>query len=117
MASSPTFVAAAKTWQQQIATANTANDGSGTLGDIVAAGASGSRISSIRIQGVGAVTNGKIRFYLYDGANTRLWKERSVTTTTPTGTVLGWEDEITIPDGLNLPTGWHLKAAPHNAET
>lgn len=116
MASSPVFIGAPKVWQQQISTANTARDGSGTIGTIMSAGASGSRISGIRIMSVGTVTAGMIRFFINDGTNKYLWKERPVIAVTASGSAAGFDDEFIIPDGLVLPTGWSLLAATNNAE-
>lgn len=119
MASTPQFIGTPQVWQNQLTAANTNRDGSGTLVTLVTGSATpGTRLDKIRIAGVGTVTAGMIRFYLNDGTNTRLIKERAVTATTPTGTVAGWEDEWTLQDGLYLPTAsWSLKASTHNAET
>ncbi len=64
MAASPVFVGTPKVWQQAIATANTARDGTGTLADVVTAGASGSRIDKIRVVASGTTTAGVIRIFL-----------------------------------------------------
>jgi hypothetical protein len=119
MASAPVFVGTPKTWFAQVSAANTNRDGSGTIVDLVTAGANGSRIDEVEIEAAGTVTAGVIRLYLYDGTNTRLFKERLVSATTPSTTVKVWEDVVTFLNGLNLPPGatWKLRVSTHNAET
>lgn len=118
MATDPIFAATPKAAQTQIATANTARDGSGTIGTLLTSGASGSRIEEIHIVGVGTVTGGMVRlFSSFDSGTTkRLLRERPVTATTPSATAAGWLDIITFAN-LVLPTGSQIYAATHNAET
>jgi hypothetical protein len=118
MGTSPTYVETAKVWQQQILTGNTNRDGAtGTYGTIVTAGSGGSRLTGGRIEGVGTVTAGMIRLFVSDGTNTRLYDERPVTATTPSGTVPGWQDDFSFPESFTLQSGWSLKASTNNAET
>lgn len=49
MASTPTFVATPKLGFGQVSVANTARDGSGTIVDILTAGASGAKVEEIRL--------------------------------------------------------------------
>lgn len=116
MASAPIFVGVPKTWQAALSAANTNRDGSGTLVSVLSAGASGSRIDRLRVVASGTTTAGVIRYYVNDGTNKYLIKERLVTAITPSATVQVFEDEVSFGDGLVLPTGWSLMAAPHNAE-
>jgi hypothetical protein len=103
----------------QITAANTARDGTGSVVTLVTGNAApGTRIDKVRTMGVGTVTAGMIRFFINDGTNKRLIKERTVTATTPSATVAGFEDEWTLQDGLYLPSGtWSLMASTNNAET
>lgn len=125
MANFPNFASTPRANQSQISTANTARDGSGTLVDIVVAGASGTRIDQIKIKATGTTTAGMIRLFISDGTTNRLWKEIAVAAITPSGTVQSWESndaDLRTPAGdgtplLALPSGYRLKAAPHNAET
>src|SRR4051794_40516547 len=116
MASAPVFVGVPKTWQAALSAANTARDGSGTLVTLMSAGASGSRIDRLRVVASGTTTAGVIRYFLNDGTNKYLHKERLVTAITPSTTLGVFEDEVTFADGLVLPTGWSLMAGTHNAE-
>ena len=122
MATDPNFAGTPLAGNAQISTANTNRDGTGTLGTVVTAGASGSRIEEVVIEATGTTTAGIVRLFLNDGTNTRLWREVAVTAATPSGTVLAFTASVrndTRPDLplLVLPTGWSLRASTHNAET
>jgi hypothetical protein len=117
MGTTPVFIATPKTWLGQVSAANTNRDGSGTVVDIVTAGANGSRIDNIEITAAGTVTAGVVRLYLNDGTNTRLFKEAMVTATTPSTSVEVFRAALCLAEGLVLPSGWKLKASTHNAET
>lgn len=106
----------------QISTANTNRDGTGTIGTIFTAGASGSRIDAINIKATGTTTAGMIRLFIHDGTNARLLTEVPVMAITPSGTLPSWEAQLNtntmtqvLP--LVLPTGYSLRAATNNAET
>jgi len=116
MATAPVFVGVPKTWQAALSAANTNRDGTGTLVTVMSAGASGSRIDKLRVVASGTTTAGVIRYFLNDGTNKYLYRERLVSAITPSATVAVFEDDVSLVDGLVLPTGWSLMAAPHNAE-
>ena len=106
----------------QISTANTNRDGTGTIGTIFTAGASGSRIDAINIKATGTTTAGMIRLFIHDGTNARLLTELPVLALTPSATLPSWETQLNtntmtqvLP--LVLPTGYSLRAATNNAET
>ncbi|WP_315742857.1 MULTISPECIES: hypothetical protein [unclassified Bradyrhizobium] len=117
----PLFIVTPQVWRVQINTANTNLDGSGTLLSLASGNtAPGSRIDKIRIQGVGSVADGMIRFFLANssGSTKHLIKERPVKATVPSGTVAGFEDEWTMQEGLSLPDAtWSLLVATHVANT
>lgn len=118
MATSPSFIGTPEVWQQQVSTGNTNRDGvTGTYATLVTAGSNGTRLYGGRIEGVGTVSNGMIRLFIYDGTNARLYDERIVNATTPSGTVPGWQDDFNFPDGFVLPSGWQLKVSTNNSET
>lgn len=122
MATGPNFAATPLSGVAQISVANTGRDGTGTLGTVVTAGASGSRIEEIVIEATGTTTAGMVRLFVNDGTNSRLWREVAVTAATPSGTVLAFtasvrnDTRVDLPL-LVLPTGWSLRASTHNAET
>lgn len=120
MASVPTFYAAPRAQATLISTANTARDGSGTLGTCFTAGASGSKVERIIVQATGTTTNGMVRLYLHNGTAAFLWREIAVSAITPGATTQAFRDEVdgSRPENvLLLPSGWSLRAAPHNAES
>ena len=81
-----------KTVVKQLTTANSNRDGStGTVVDLVSGTAAGVIITSVRIKSRDAVSDGMIRFYVYDGTNARLYDEVPVTATSPTATTKTFE--------------------------
>lgn len=100
----------------QISVANTNRDGTGTIVDSYTAVAGGSQPNRIDIKAVGTTTAGMIRLYIFDGTNTRLLKEFTVSPITPSGTVASWETSWTV-SGIRLSSGQKLRASTHNAET
>lgn len=100
------------------ATANTARDGSGTVATILTAGSGGTRVERIKFKATGTTTAGMLRLYADNGTIKTLLEEIPVSAITPSATIETWEGEILFGDAepLVLPTGWTLKAAPHNAE-
>lgn len=122
MATTPAYAATPRCGIGQISTANTGRDGSGTLGTIFTAGASGSRIDAVMLKATATTTAGMIRLYIHDGTTARLLTEVPVVAVTPSATTPAWEAQLTA-NGLSdvlpiiLPNGYSLRAAPNNAET
>lgn len=102
----------------QISTANTARDGTGTLGTVFTAGASGGRIDKLLIHATGTTTAGMVRLFIDNGAGAiRLVKEVPVLAITPSATIPAWQAEVTFDIGLELQANAILKASTHNAES
>lgn len=118
MASTPLYTGTVRASNASISTANTNRDGTGTLGTVITAGSSGTRIERVTITGTGSTTAGMVRLFVYDGTNTYLIKEQPVTAITPSATVAAFTTDITFGDVnfLVLPNGYSLKASTHNAE-
>jgi len=119
MAATPNFSATAQCGIAVISTANTARDGSGTLGTVLTAGASGSRVERVTIRATGTTTAGMIRLFVHDGTNARLIDEVPVPAITPSGTVPAFQVDVTFGDNrpLLLPNLFSLRASTNNAET
>lgn len=125
MSTTANYAATPKNGSAQIATANTARDGTGTLGTVYTAGASGSRIDSIVVQATGTTTAGMIRFFTSIDAGTtkRLVYELPVLANTASATVPVWQYTLTsqnasfMQNGLVLQASALLYAATNNAET
>ncbi len=116
MATTPAFAATPATAVVQISTANTNRDGTGTIGTVLTAGSSGTRVDQVDITATGTTTAGVVRLFIHDGSNARLWREVLVTATTPSTTVAVWSQSLTDL-GLILKNGYSLRASTHNAET
>lgn len=101
----------------QATAANTARDGTGTLANIIIAGATGSRVDAIVFTAPGTVTAGMLRLFLTIGANTRLIDEIPVTATTPSATVPAWRVQYIPQVPLVLQAAAVLSFATNNAET
>jgi hypothetical protein len=118
------YAATPKNGSAQIATANTARDGTGTLGTVLTAGANGSRIDSLDIQATGTTTAGMIRFFTSIDAGTtkRLVYEQPVLAITASATVPVWSVTLTsqnasfMQNGLVLQANAILYASTNNAE-
>lgn len=110
------YAATPKTAVVLISTANTARDGTGTLGTVFTAGSSGSRIDDIVIEATATTTAGMVRLFLHNGTSAFLWKEVPVSAVTPSATV-GTFSSLLYNQALILQTGWSLRASTHNAET
>ncbi len=124
MSTSANYAATPKNSGVQIATANTARDGTGTLGTVYTAGTSGSRIDSIIIQATNTTTAGMIRFFISidSGTTKRLIGEVPVlaitaAATTPVfQTVLTSQNSAFMQNGLVLQANAILYASTNNAE-
>lgn len=118
MATAPTYAATPVAALPQVSAANTNRDGTGTVVTVIAGATGGRRITRVIVQAVGTTTAGMVRLYLYDGTNTRLFREVSVTAITPSGTVQAFRAEVVMPPEFALPSSsWELRASTHNAET
>lgn len=113
----PRFVETAVIGAVSIATANTARDGTGTIGTVLTAGAQGTLVELVRVVAVGTTTAGVVRLFLHDGSTYYLYEEILVTAITPSTTIAVFEAEFVPTKPLVLPTGWSLRASTHNAET
>jgi hypothetical protein len=111
------FIDAPKTWLGQISAANASLDGSGTLASIATGGPNGSRIDLVRIDAIVTTTAGMWRLYLYDGTNTRLIKEITVSANTKSATNPAYSAEWVPTSPIILTnSSWILKASTENAE-
>lgn len=121
MATQPQYAATPRCGIGQVSVANTARDGTGTIGTVFTAGTNGSRIESISIQATSTTTPGMVRLFLHDGTNSRLWREVAVSAATPSATAKAFATALaarTNPDLLpiHLPPGYSLRASTNNAE-
>lgn len=117
MATSPQFPSVVKTWfnTENILTANTAYDGTGTqgstIGTIVTAGASGSYVEKISIRAKGTNVATVIRLFVNDGlgltaTDSSLFREVAAPATTATQTAI--LAPLDVPLNLKLQAGYKL---------
>lgn len=105
-----------------ISTANTNRDGTGTIGTVLTAGASGSRIDAVMVKATGTTTAGMIRLFVHNGTTAFLLNEIPVLANTPSSTAPAWEVQMNASTmsqlfPIILPTGFSLRASTNNAET
>lgn len=115
---SPIFTLTPRADSVAIATANTNRDGTGTIGTVLTAGASGTRISRITIKATVTTTAGTIRLYIYTGADYFLWREILVTAITASAIVAAFEYTLELlgERALVLPNAYSLRASTEKAE-
>jgi hypothetical protein len=117
MAATANFVATPKATVSQIAAANTARDGSGTLVTAFTAGSNGSRIDFIKFtssQATAAASALRVcRVYLTDtsGANPTLIEEVLLPAVTASNTVIGSTVTITFSNGLCIASGQQIRVS------
>jgi hypothetical protein len=97
-----------------ISTSNTHLDGSGTINDLVTGSSDGTVIKLVTIKGAQNLTQGMIRFFLYDGAKYLLFTEVPIPANTPTGVVQSYM--ISLNFEMSLPSGYKLGVTSQNAE-
>lgn len=119
MAESPIFVATPRLAVAQVSAANTNRDGTGTIVDVITGAATGTRITRITVTAIVTTTAGMVRLYIYDGSNTRLWKEVAVSAITVGASTPGFTSTIELLEerALILPSAsYKIQASTHNAE-
>jgi hypothetical protein len=115
-ASTPVFGSATLT------TADTSLTAPTTVGTILTAGASGTRIDYIDIQGVATTVAGLINLFVFDGTNYILWQQFPVQAVTSSTTAPAFALALSSNGNSNimpltLPTGHSLRAAASVAQT
>jgi len=115
------YAATPKTAIVAISTANTARDGSGTIGTVMTSGASGSRVDALDIQATGTTTAGMIRLFVHNGTTAFLLTEVPVLANTPAAATPAWSAQLNSNNNVNFPlvlaTGFSLRASTEKAET
>lgn len=79
------------------------------------ASTSGSVVYRVFLKATGSTTASLVLLFVHDGTNYRLLKEIPTTTSTVSGTVPSWEDEISFSD-LILKSGWTLRATTYGGD-
>lgn len=115
-ASTPVFGSATLT------TADTSLTAPTTVGTVLTAGASGTRIDYIDIQGVATTVAGLINLFVYDGTNYILWQQVPVQAVTSSTTAPAFQAQLSSNGNANImpltiPTGYSLRATASVAQT
>jgi hypothetical protein len=116
MALAPQYASTPINGAVNIATANSARDGSGTLGTLITAGTNGIRVDDIYVTATGTTTAGAVRMFLSNGTTNYLIQEFIVSAVTASATIPAWSLPINN-KGLVLQSGWSLKFSTQNAES
>lgn len=115
-ASTPVFGSA------NLTTADTSLTAPTTVGTVLTAGASGTRIDYIDLQGVATTVAGLINLFVFDGTNYILWQQVPVQAVTSSTTAPAFASALSSNSHanimpLNLPTGYSLRATTSVAQT
>lgn len=122
MSAIPNFAASPRVSSAVVSVANPNRNGSGTIADVLTAGASGSRIDTVCIKATSTSTAGMIRLFINNNSTSVLIAEIPVTAITPSATTPSYQavvSGVSNPDlfPLVLPTGYKLQAATEKAES
>lgn len=114
----PLFTQTPKIGTVAISTANANRDGTGTIGTVLTAGASGTRVHRVSIKATVTTTTGTIRLFIYTGSTYFLWREIPVTAITVSATQAAFEYNLELlgERALILPNGYSLRASTEKAE-
>ncbi len=115
MATSPQFPTTPVIGIAQISTANTARDGSGTMGTVLTGSANGTKVEAVVIKATVTTTAGTVRLFIHDGTNARLWREIPIVAITVSATIPAFE--TVVPAGITLPNNYSIRASTEKAET
>jgi len=122
MSASAQYASTPKFGSATLTTADTSLTAPTTVGTIVTAGASGTRIDYIDIQGVATTVAGLINLFVYDGTTYVLWQQVPVQAVTSSTTATAFVTSLSSNGNANimpltLPTGYSLRAAASVAQT
>lgn len=111
MAADPAFAATPRHEANDVTTANTARDGSGTIETIFTAGASGSKIDEITVKADGNPADSCVVIFLHDGSAYHVFDEFDLgDPAAGSTTVASYRDSKTYRN-LRIPTGWSVRAS------
>lgn len=122
MATSAQYAATPKIGSALLTTADTSLTAPSTVGTVFTAGASGSRIDYIEIQGVATTVAGLVNLFIFDGTNYFLYVQVPVIAITSSTTAVAFNATLSSNGNanilpINLPTGYSLRATTSVAQT
>jgi hypothetical protein len=115
-ASTPVFGAVLLT------TADTSLTAPTTVGTVLTAGSSGTRIDFIEVMGVATTVSGIVNLFIYDGTTYHLWQQIPIIPVTVSTTATSFTSTISTNNTPNnlpmiIPTGYSLRATTTIAQT
>jgi hypothetical protein len=122
MANSAQYAATPKFGSATLTTADTSLTAPTTVGTIITAGTSGTRIDYIDIQGVATTVASLINLFVFDGTNYILWNQVPVQVVTSSTTAPAFQTALSSNGNSNimpltLPTGYSLRATTSVTQT
>jgi len=122
MATTAQYAAIPKIGSALLTTADTSLTAPSTVGTVFTAGASGSRIDYIEIQGVATTVAGIVNLFIFDGTNYFLYIQVPIIAITSSTTAVAFSATVSSNGNanllpINLPTGYSLRATTSVAQT
>jgi len=122
MSTSAQYASTPKVGSATLTTADTSLTAPSTVGTVVSAGASGTRIDYIEVMGVATTVSSLVNLFIYDGTNYILWQQVPViaittSTTTPSFVANLSSNSNSNVMPLTLPTGYSLRATTTVTQT
>jgi hypothetical protein len=122
MSTSAQYASTPKIGSALLTTADTSLTAPSTVGTVFTAGASGSRIDYIDVQGVATTVASLVNIFIYDGTNYFLYTQIPVQAITSSTTAVAFQAVISSNTNanilpINLPTGYSLRATTSITQT
>lgn len=109
MATSPAFAATPKIGAVSVATADSSYTAPSSVGTVLTAGSSGTRIAEVVCKSAATSAAAIVRLFLYDGTTYWLFDEVTIAAATGSSTVQQTRVSTTY-NNLIIPSGWSLRA-------
>lgn len=122
MATSAQYAATPRVGSATLTTADTSLTAPTTVGTVLTAGSSGTRIDYIEVQGVATTTACLVNLFIYDGSTYILWQQVPVIAITSSTTAPAFSTTLSSNGNANvmpltLPTGYSLRATVSVTQT
>ena len=122
MATSAQYASTPAVGSALLTTADTSLTAPTTVGTVLTAGASGTRIDYIEVQGVATTSAGLVNLFVYDGTNYILWQQVAIQAVTSSTTAPAYFTNLSSNVNANimpliLPSGYSLRATTSVTQT
>lgn len=111
MATTPQFVSTPHIGVNDVSTANTARDGSGTIETIFTAGSNGSRVEEIVLKATADPADSTVVIFLHDGSNYFVFDEFDIGNPAAASTTVESYRTSRTYENLVLANGWSIRAS------